>query len=214
MAPFEYTRIANHPYIRTSEESHGHFAPTALRPPAYSAPAVPFAWMLREAMEELGETYGIDVRAEREPDLGFKTQWIQDRDNQKALLDCFCDHLIPNESLCFFYAKQVPFVEDAGARRILIGVGRVLHVSPCVEYEYNTRSLKGKLRSVFWERMIQHSIRPDFEEGFLLPYHAAIEIAANDPDFDPGHIAAFSPDDRLLEFSHASQLVTHEATIA
>jgi ATP-dependent exoDNAse (exonuclease V) alpha subunit len=214
MAPFDYTRIANHPYKRTSEESHGHFAPTALRHPAYSAPAVPFAWMLREAMEELGETYGLDVRAEREPDLGFNTQWIQDRDNQKALLDCFCDHLIPNESLCFFYAKQVPFVEDAGARRILIGVGRVLHVSPCVEYEYNTKSLKGKLRSVFWERMIQHSIRPDFKDGFLLPYHAAIEIAANDPDFDPGHIAAFSPDDRLLEFSHASQLVTHDAAIA
>ncbi|MDY6904431.1 MAG: AAA family ATPase [Thermodesulfobacteriota bacterium] len=214
MAPFDYTRIANHPYKRTSEESHGHFAPTALRHPAYSAPAVPFAWMLREAMEELGETYGLDVRAEREPDLGFKTQWIQDRDNQKALLDCFCNHVKPKESLCFFYAKQVPFVEDAGARRILIGVGRVLHVSPCVEYEYSTKSLKGKLRSVLWERMVQHSIRPDFKDGFLLPYHAAIEIAANDPDFDPGHIAAFSPDDRLLEFSHASQLVTHDAAIA
>ena len=34
MAPFEYTRIANHPYKRTSEESHGHFAPTALRHPS------------------------------------------------------------------------------------------------------------------------------------------------------------------------------------
>ena len=40
--------------------------------------------MLRESMEELSETYGLDVRAEREPDLGFKTQWIQDRDNQKG----------------------------------------------------------------------------------------------------------------------------------
>lgn len=214
MAPFEYTRITNHPYKRTSEGSHGHFAPTALRHPAFSAPAVPFAWMLREAMEELGETYGLDVRTEREPDLGFKTQWIQDRDNQKALLDCFCDHLVPNESLCFFYAKQVPFVEDAGARRILIGVGRVLHISPCVEYEYTTKNPKGKLRSVLWERMVQHSIRPDFKDGFLLPYHAAIEIAANDPDFDLGNIAAFSPDDRLREFSHASQLVTHDAAIA
>jgi len=43
MAPFEYTRIANHPYKRTSEKSHGHFAPTALRHPAYSAPTLPFA---------------------------------------------------------------------------------------------------------------------------------------------------------------------------
>jgi len=214
MAPFEYVRTANHPYKRTSEGSHGHFDETPLRHPAYSAPAVPFAWMLREAMEELGEEYGLDVQAEREPDLGFSTQWIQDRDNQKALLDCFCDHLKPKQSLCFFYAKQVPFVEDSGARRILIGVGRVLHVSPCVEYKYTTRNLKGKLRSMLWERMVQHSIRPDFKDGFILPYHAALEMADENPDFDPASIAAFTPDDRMLEFSHASQLVTHDGAIA
>jgi len=214
MSPFDYTRITNHPYKRTSEESHGHFAPTALRHPAFSAPAVPFAWMLRDAMEKLGETHGLDVQAEREPDLGFATQWIQQRNNQKALLDCFCSHLKLEQSLCFFYAKKVPFVEDGGARRILIGVGRVLHVSPCVEYEYTTRDLKDMLRSVLWERVVQHSIRPDFKDGFILPYHAAMEISANDPDFEPASIAAFSPDDRLLEFSHASQLVTHDAAIA
>ena len=214
MSPFEYTRVANHPYKHTSEGSHGHFAPTDLRHPAYSAPAVPFAWMLRESMDELGETYGLDVRPEREPELGFPTQWIQAIENQKALSDCFCDHIKPEESLCFFYAKQVPFVEDAGARRILVGVGRALHVSPGVEYQYSTRDLKGKLRSMLWERMVQHSIRPDFKDGFLLPYHAALELAADNSDFDPASIAAFSPDDRLLEFSHASQLVTHDAAIA
>jgi hypothetical protein len=33
MSPFEYTRIANHPYKETSEDTHGHFAPTPLRHP-------------------------------------------------------------------------------------------------------------------------------------------------------------------------------------
>lgn len=122
--------------------------------------------------------------------------------------------MVPQESLCFFYAKQVPFVEDAGPRRILIGVGRVMHVAPCVEYRYTTKNLEDKLRSLLWERVIQHSIRPDFKDGFLLPYHAAIEKAAADPDFDPADIAAFSPEDRLLEFSHASQHVTHDGAIA
>lgn len=214
MAPFEYTRTANHPYKRTSEDTHGHFTPTPLRHPPYSASAVPFAWMLRESMEVLGEEHALDVQAEREPKLGFKTQWIQDHANQRALLDCFAGHLKPEESLCFFYAKQVPFVEDTGARRILIGVGRLLNVAPCVEYHYTLKDLKGKLRSVLWERVIQHSIRPDFKDGFLLPYHAAIEKAENDPDFDPTAIVAFSPDDRLLEFSHTAQLVTHDAAIA
>lgn len=214
MAPFEYVRMANHPYNRGPETSHGHFKETPLRHPPYSAAAVPFAWLLREAMETLGEEHALDVQADREPDLGFKTQWVQEHLNHTALLDCFAGHLKPARSLCFFYAKQVPFVEDAGASRILIGVGRVMHVGALQEYAYSTKDLKGKLRSMLWERMIQHSIRPDFENGFLLPYHAAIARAAEDPEFDPVGIAALSPSDRLLEFSHASQLVSHDGAIA
>ena len=215
MAPFEYIHEARHPYNYGPETTHGHFKPTPLRHPSYSAPAVPFAWMLREAMETFGEKYGLDVQAEREPDLGFKTPWIQERLNQIASLDCFAGHLKPRRSLCFFYAKQVPFVEDAVGRRILIGVGRVLHVGTTQEYAYTTTDLKDKLRAMLWERMIQHSIRsPDFKDGFLLPYHAAIDKAAKEPEFDPVDIAAFSPADRLLEFSHASQLVSHDGAIA
>lgn len=184
MAAFEYTRIANHPYNRGPETSHGHFKPTPLRHPPYSAHAVPFAWMLRETMEDLGEEHALDVQAEREPNLGFTTQWIQDHENQKALLDCFVGHVKAQQSLCFFYAKQVPFVEDAGASRILIGVGRVLHITPPQEYAYTTNNLKGSCAPMLWELMVQHSIRPDFKDVFLLPYHAAIEHAALTPEFD------------------------------
>ena len=214
MAPFEVVRMADHPYNRGPETSHGHFKPTPLRHPPYSAAVVPFAWLLREAMETFGEKHELDVLAEREPDLGFKTQWVQEHLNQTTLLDCFAGHLKPEQSLCFFYAKQVPFVEDAAGGRILIGVGRVLHVGAAQEYAYTTKDLKGKLRSMLWERMVQHSIRPDFEDGFLLPYHAAIARATEDPEFDPAEIAALSPADRLLEFSHASQLVSHDGAIA
>lgn len=214
MSPFEYTRVANHPYNHGPDTSHGHFMATPLRNPPYSAAAVPFAWMLRESMRGTAKDHLIDVQSEREPNIGFKTQWVQDHENQKALLDCFAGHLKPKLSLCFFYAKQVPFVEDSPSRRILIGVGRVLHVAPAVEYLYNTKELGGKLRSMLWEQVIQHSIRPDFKDGFLLPYHAALKKASLDPDFDVADLAAFSPEDRLLEFSHASQLVTHDAALA
>ena len=135
MAPFEYVREADHPYNRGPETSHGHFKRTPLRHPPYSAPAVPFAWVLREAMEAFGKEHALDVQAEREPDLGFKTQWVQEHLNQTALLDCFASHLNPEHSLCFFYAKQVPFVEASAGVRILIGVGRVLHVGTAQEYE-------------------------------------------------------------------------------
>lgn len=214
MAPFELVQSKVHPYSWKEDGKHAHFVPTPLRHPPYSAPAVPFSWMLAESAEQLATEHALDVLPDREPDLGFKTQWLQHRDNQRALSDCFCAHIKPNESLVFFYAKHVPFVEDTAGSRVIIGVGRVLHVGPCVEYEYNTKDLNGKLRSVLWERLVQHSIRPDFKDGFILPYHAALEKAATDAEFDPATIAAFSPEDRLLEFSHASQLVTHDAAIA
>jgi len=214
MAPFEYVREADHPYNRGPETAHGHFKRTPLRHPPYSAAAIPFAWMLRERMETLGEEHDLDVQADREPDLGFETPWVQEYLNQTALLDCFAGHLKPEQSLCFFYAKQVPFVEDSAGIRILVGVGRVLHIGTAQEYAYNTKNLNGKLRAMLWERMIQHSIRPDFQNGFLLPYHAAVDKAAEDLNFDPAEIAAFSPADRITEFSYASQLVSHDGAIA
>lgn len=214
MAPFEFTKLKNHPYNYGGNCAHAHFAPTPMRYPAYSAGAIPFAWMLADAMPGLGEEHGIDVQPEREPNLGFPTQWIQDHRNHKALLDCFRSHIVPETSLCFFYAKQVPFVEDAGLSRILIGVGRVMHIAPCQEYRYTTKDLDGKLRSMLWELMVQHSIRPNFKDGFLLPYHGAIALAEQDSDFNPSDIAAFTPDERSLEFSHVSQLVTHDGAIA
>jgi hypothetical protein len=216
MAPFEYVRMPNHPYNRGPETRHGHFQDTSLRHPAYCAPAVAFFWMLRDNMAGLADEHGLDAREEREPELGFRSSknWVQDFENQKALLECFRAHLKKEQSLCFFYAKQVPFLEDTAGGRILIGVGRLLHVSPPQEYEYATKDLKGKLRSLLWELMVQHSIRPDFKDGFLLPYHGAIARAVEDPEFDPAEIAALSPADRLLEFSHASQLVSHDGAIA
>ena len=96
LAPFELNRTINHPYNRGPETAHGHFDDTPLRQPPYSAPAIPFRWVLRDNMRALGEEHALDVQEEREPDLGdFGETWVQDRDNQKALLDCFADHLKP-----------------------------------------------------------------------------------------------------------------------
>lgn len=213
MAPFEYTRVAAHPYGRSSPNTHAHFAPTPLRHPAYSAAAVPFAWMMKDKLEQYGQTYGIDVDPNREPELPFTTTWVQDRENHKALLDCFRAHLAPEKSLCFFYAKQVPFVDDAKGNRILVGVGRVSHVADCREYEYSCRDLTGKVRSMLWELMVQHTIRPEREDGFLLPYHDALRAAADDPSFDLAGVAAMTPEDRMDEFSYASELVTQDGAI-
>lgn len=213
MAPFDMPRTAVHPYTATSKQ-HAHFAPTTVAHPAYAAPCVPFRWLMREVAEGtadtsgLAETYGLGFRSEREPDLGFKTTWVQDHANQRVLLDTFFSAVRPNESLVFFYAKRTPLSEDS--RRVIVGVGRATSVGDQVEYSY---SRKGGLRSVMWERSVRHSIRPGFRDGFLLPYRELLALA-QDEGFDTEPYVAFAPDGAFDEFSYATEHVSHDSAIA
>lgn len=209
MAPFEYIRDAIHPYHKTSPETHGHFASTPLLHPSYSASAIPFRWMFIENMEQLSKEYGLNIDEEREPELPFSTQWVQEKENQLALLNCFFSHIRKEQSLCFFYSKEVPFVEDS--RRVIIGIGRVKNVGEPMEYRY---SRKGKIRSIVWERIIQHSIRPDFRDGFIFPYKELFNYIERNPDFEAAPLTAFAPEEYFEEFSYASEHVSHDGAIA
>lgn len=74
MAPFEYTRWADHPCNRGPESQHAHFKSTPLRHPPFSAPAVPFSWMLRENMEMLAEEH--ELRHQDTHDLEEPFRWF------------------------------------------------------------------------------------------------------------------------------------------
>lgn len=216
MAPFEITRTRNHPYKESSSKTHGHFLPTPFRHPSYSAEAVPFLWMRRDSLELFRDKYQLGIDPSNEPDLGFKTGWAQHRDNHEALLNCFFGHIQPQESLCFFYAKRTPLSEDP--RRVIVGVGRVKHLpTENLEYLYSVPAKDARLRSLVWERPIQHSIRPTeeggFLDGFLLPYQDALQLAAENPDFDPAEVVAFAPADRQQEFSFVTEHVSNDAAI-
>ena len=223
MAPFALTRTMTHPYTEIFPETHGQFARTRFVQPPYSAACVPFRWMLRENVEgspKVGEV-GIAERLrlgwvpDREPDIrnrGGKevnTAWVQERENQLALLDTCFGALRPEESLCFFYAKRTPLSEQS--RRVIIGVGRVLSVGEATEYAYKVKN--PPLRSVLWERNIGHSIRPAFADGFLFPYHAAMALAERE-DIDPEEFVAFAPDDHFDAYSYGSELLTHDGAVA
>ena len=218
MSPHGLIRTITHPYRWDDQGSHGHFKPTNLNYPAYSAAAVPFRWMMKESFRGNGsaglqEHFPLDgVTESLEPDLGFNTDWWQDYRNQTALLDTFWAHVKQDVSLVFFYAKQVPLVEDAPGRRVLVGVGRVNSMGQLTEYSYDGPT-EGKLRSFLWERMIGHSIRSNYEDGFLLPYHEAWEKSRNGEEFDPAEVVAFAPEDRFTEFSYATEHVGDDAAI-
>jgi len=212
MAPFPITRTVVHPYAASSP-AHTHFGPTPFRIPAYSAPCIPFRWMRRDEAAGIAASFEIPWADELEDRarklMGFESGWVQERDNQKALLDVFFSAIQPGRSLCFIYAKSTPLSEEN--RRVLIGVGRVAHVGPSAEYEYTSA---GVLRSMLWERAVQHSIRPGFADGFILPYHQILALADQDQSIDPAEYVAYAPDERWEEFAYTSEHVAHDSAIA
>ena len=224
MAPFELARTMTHPYVEAYPETHGHFAPTRFVQPRYSAACVPFRWTLRKKVEgnpkegEIGlaERLKIGWVPDREPDIRTKsgkevdTDWVQERDNQLALLDTFFGALREEESLCFLYAKRTPLSEQS--RRVIVGVGRVLSVGPATEYAYSVKN--PPLRCVLWERNIGHSIRPGFVDGFLFPYQEALALAAKGEGIDPEEFVAFAPDEHFSAYSFGSELLTHDGAVA
>lgn len=209
MAPFVYEKYGVHPYKESSEATHGHFAPTLQRFPAYSAAAIPFRWMMKDDFKDVKKELGLNIDTSKEPQLSFKTIWYQSKDNQKEIMNYFFNEVAAQESLCIFYAKQVPFVEDS--RRVIIGAGRVKGIIPAKEYDYTSQ---GPVKAMLWETMVKHSIRPDFKDGFVLPYTEMMQYADDNPQFDIREITAFAPDERREEFSYATEHVTHDATIS
>ena len=215
MASFPITRQVRHPY-QTTSEVHGHYRPTPVEVPPFSAEAVPFRWMRRDDAAPLADAFDIAYRDEAEEVarrlMNFESAWVQDRDNQSNLLDAFFSAIEPQRSLAFFYAKEVPHTELRG--RVLVGVGWVTGCGHGVEYDYEPHAER-PTRSMIWERVVSHSIRPSgFGGGFLLPYHAALERAAEDPDFNPEDVVVFAPDEAFEQFSYASEHLTHDQAIA
>lgn len=208
MAPFELEQIKRHALAKTNPKHYGHFQPTPQRYPAFSAGVVPYRWMMRQNLDLYRDLYELDVDEGREPELGYRSEWVHEVENQQSLLNGFASHLRTNDSLCFFYAKYVPFVEGTG--RILIGAGRVNELLPLKEYDRKGNGMKGMI----WERPVQHSIRPKGKDGFLLPYYDLLKRKEEDSALDLERFTAKAPDEHWDEFSYGSELVTHDGAIA
>lgn len=212
------TIVREHPYAGGWTRSHARFAKTAFRMAPYSIEAVPFRWVMRNQVDAIARQWGIeyDLSLEDQADHYIetmeRTNWVQDYRNQTALLDTFFSSLMPGRSLVFLYAKDVPLLEDRrpGAR-VLVGVGRVTSAVPTAdEWEYEGKS---PVRSIFWERAVSHSIRPTFEDGFLLPYQ---QLLANEGlrGQDLKEFLALAPADHFAEFSYVSERVGDDGAIA
>lgn len=208
MAPFEMQHVKRHALAQKDPNNYGHFQATHQRYPAYSAGLVPFRWMLREQLDNLAERFELEVTSNREPDLGYSTNWVHEVGNQTEILNAFVAHLRENKSLFLVYAKHVPFFEGTG--RILIGVGYVKKIGELTEYERGDDGPRGMI----WERPVQHSIRPNDQEGFLMPYHEILKLANQEPGLDLERYIAHAPSEHWDAFSFGSEIVSHDGAIS
>ena len=213
MSSFPFTRLAKHPYAKPTNQYYKHLKPTHIQFPIYSVPSIPFQWMIPENSKAYADEFDLDLDLNLEPNkriqgLEYTKNWIQDYKNQKAILDCFYEHIDPLRSLCFLYAKEVPFVEESG--RVLIGIGKIHSITQSDKYPSDTQS---DFNSMPWEHIVSHSIRSDFSDGFLFPYHEALDYQLEHHNFDPAKLAVIVPDEFKSEFSYKTEHVSHDSAL-
>ncbi len=207
MSPKEWHRTLRHPYqeIPKAQATHGMLRPTTVRVPAYSTFAVPFLWMLRESQDRIDEKLPEPLPPDDDPP--FPSAWVFSKARQEALCRLFFGRLTKGRSLAFFYTKTGHPLEE-GIARLVVGVGRIDWIGDQILYE--SASPPGY---PLWDRLITHSIRPQGDQGFLIPYHDYL-TPTGDPDEDvrrrelaseiaiapePGHVGVFSFAGELAE---------------
>ena len=206
-----YTIESRHPFAESSSSTHGHFDWNQFHLPRYSVQAVPFRWTRKEDAQQIADSLALPFDIGREPELDFKTVWVNDFENQQIMLDTFFGALQPENSLMFLYAKRTPLADDP--RRVLIGAGRITRVGPAQQHKYSGDT-RGKLRGLVWERAVSHSIRPDGTDGFVLPYQQVLALAECDGNIDPSQFVAFAPSEAFDAFSNVTEHVEHDQAIA
>lgn len=203
------TQMKNHPYAEF-EDQYDHYLLTPLKYPAYSFLVIPYNWMLKDKAtkeNEKARELNLYYDLAKEPQLKFSDQWVQHKDNQKPLLDAFASAFVPDQSLIFIYAKNIPFIDRID--RVLIGVTSVKSVGNLTEYRYDQKN--PVLQSVFWERPVYHGLNPSYNEGFLLPYSELMNIVQDMSQEEIEQYIAFAPN--FEQFSYGSELVSHDTAI-
>lgn len=216
MANYDLSITKEHPYSKYGgkESIYSSMGAVELTHKRKSAAAVPFHWLNSDFVKEKKQRYpDLDYKLEREPyhsdtkKYGFTKTWTQTKANQESLLTCFFEHIEARKSLVIFYAKQVPFVESN--ERIVVGLGFINNVTQNDAYP-NSDS---EFESMLWEHTIDHSITDSKQDGFLLPYHEALEYQQKHPDFDPSILSIKVPSEYTFQFSYASEHVSDDALL-
>lgn len=210
----EWVRRVEHPYQsgKKTTMTHGHLLPTDIKVGPYSTFAVPFYWMLRGHQEELEESLPIPLPPDEEPP--FASPWVFSAERQEALSEWFFGRIEKGKSLVFLYTKSGHPL-DENYPRLLVGVGRINTMSKVLRY--NTQK-EGETYPI-WDRMFEHSIRPDGFEGFILPYHDYLEPTGDQEEEQRrmallDEIAVVPEQKDIMAFSYAGEHAGPEVALS
>ncbi|WP_300367335.1 AAA family ATPase, partial [Brachyspira sp.] len=225
--------VSSYPY--KYRDNCKHFEDTDIEYKPYSVPSICFRWLFRNKKDDPNmdiimkiNNIKLNLNDKIEDDLSLTKNkaWYQIKENQEKIFNAFYGYVKPKKSLCFFYTKNAPFVEELSGRRIITAIGNVLSVSENQEYKYNIdiekEENKELHRALLWEHMVEHSIRKDdkgYHYGVLFPYHElndylnknqdkADEIYKNIDDY-----VLFSSVESFENFSYSTEHVIHNDAI-
>ncbi len=252
MADVDIIQTSQHQYKTYNYSSHAEFISGKQNFPAYSLVARPFRWLMydkgdRNAGTLIGKSVPWILRhingiSDKESDVDVLLmdkkkgrvggRWIQNWHTQEEIFTTFFKDVVPGKSLCFIYAKAIPYVEDGD--RILVGVAVVDKPVELPVKHRKQENSKSKLESYTWECMVQHRIRKDNNGnfkfysdnecgGFILPYGQiikCIEENSSTPENKEKYVADLQdivvniPAAFREEFSYASEHVNNDTAIS
>ncbi|MCL2624479.1 MAG: hypothetical protein FWD31_12525 [Planctomycetaceae bacterium] len=176
MSSVEKQMIDRHPYQKLGSwkaeyRAFENVVDTVQTIPPFSLIGTPFYYMLvdDERSPHKKNMYNTGFDESKERGLGGNT-WISHGENQRKASEHFYKGIKNNESLIFPYTKFVPVTDTPG--RVIVGVGKITLIGNQINYNYKKgyTPTANDAYPAFWERTIQHTIREDNQNGFLIPF--------------------------------------------
>lgn len=232
-----------HNYSLYGYESHRDFIPSQQVIPAYTLIAHPYRWLMRgdknddaKKIRELNDIPDIDsdiahllLKSKNGDGAPVGKDWVQHPKSQQKVFETFFQNVVPNKSLCFVYAKSIPYIEDAD--RVLLGIAVVDKKVELPQKHAKKTDATSPLESFSWECMVAHKIRKKGNNflsddegvfgGFLFPYAQIIEKIEQSKTAEEKEkyiktlqdIVVTVPNDFRGEFSYATEHVSNDVAV-
>ena len=207
-----FSFMAEYPY--SSYSGLGHIKPTRVDILRNSLISRPYRWLRTEdspassIIVNYSETREEEYKASHKSYSNYPINktWINEPQNQKAVLDYYYDGLNEN-SLIVPYLKNVPFTEDS--RRIVLGIGFVKNVHDTQIYDSSDASIK--FMPSLWDKIIEHDLT---NNGFIFPYKELYGYWKKNSQLNIDKYIIFADDDYRDEFSNGSETISYDALIS